>query len=735
MDEQLRIAAKALAEARAQAEVANAQRGALAARLAGSTADDSSGITAADQGLSAPPVEPAAEEPRDEPAIPLPPLLATEHRLQPSEHEVAARMYFAREYSALPPAPGAPLIDPVALPAARDLRNLLVAEHSGDPQLPTVDVIVCVQNPPPQDLLVCLWSVLHKTDRPLRLVLVNDGSDDGTTEYLRLLVELEPSIKLVENLEEPHGYTIAANLGLRAATRRLRRRCSTATRSSPRAGSSGSIACGESDERIGIVGPLSNAASHQSVPELREDGAWATNPLPGLADGRRDGRRRSRGASRARAPRVPFINGYCYVDQARRALDAVGYFDEENFAARLLRGERLQLRARAGRLRLARRRRRVTSSTPSRGRTRPRDATRSPSATTRASSRSTGARRSQPLVDELESGRRSSSRSARRLARRSRPIRRRWPTRSTGAVAATRSSRSSCSRVSAHGGSGGSHSIYQEVSGMRALGVPRADRDPREALGTGRAAAYRRRRGRLRAFADERELPSAPADANVIVATHSESVAMRRRPARRGATIPARLLRPGLRAVLHRRATRRTSSEACDSYAAIPECAAVRQDALALQHRRRAPRRPRRQGRAEHRRAPRSGRRRSAGRSARSRRRDGPAANAASAADARRSRVLEALRDASASRIEVGHFRLLARATCEARPDRSRCSPTTMRHAHPCGGRRTCSIAPTCSSTSRSTRRSAARRSRRWRAAAWRSSRGSAASGSSSRTG
>ena len=40
------------------------------------------------------------------------------------------------------------------------------------------------------------------------------------------------------------------------------------------------VACGEEDDRIGVLGPLSNAASHQSVPELREAGKWATNALP-----------------------------------------------------------------------------------------------------------------------------------------------------------------------------------------------------------------------------------------------------------------------------------------------------------------------------------------------------------------------------------------------------------------------------------------------------------------------
>ncbi len=40
------------------------------------------------------------------------------------------------------------------------------------------------------------------------------------------------------------------------------------------------IACAESDPRIGLVGPLSNTASWQSIPDVRlPDGEWAENPL------------------------------------------------------------------------------------------------------------------------------------------------------------------------------------------------------------------------------------------------------------------------------------------------------------------------------------------------------------------------------------------------------------------------------------------------------------------------
>ena len=97
-----------------------------------------------------------------------------------------------------------------------------------------------------------------------------------------------PRVRLISNPEPPHGYTIAANLGLRAAVGDYIVLLNSDTIVTA-GGSSGSSTCGESDEQIGILGPLSNAASHQSVPEVREDGAWATNPLPAVADRRGHG--------------------------------------------------------------------------------------------------------------------------------------------------------------------------------------------------------------------------------------------------------------------------------------------------------------------------------------------------------------------------------------------------------------------------------------------------------------
>ncbi len=81
---------------------------------------------------------------------------------------------------------------------------------------------------------------------------------------------------------------------------------------------------------IGIVGPLSNAASWQSVPEIiDENGQLAVNKIP--ADFTvEDMDRIAESCSSAKFPRVDLANGFCFGIK-RIVLDTIGIFDEESF--------------------------------------------------------------------------------------------------------------------------------------------------------------------------------------------------------------------------------------------------------------------------------------------------------------------------------------------------------------------------------------------------------------------
>ena len=192
----------------------------------------------------------------------------------------------------------------------------------------SVDVVVCVHNAL-DDVRECIESVLASR-RPVRhrLILVNDGSDAATSTYLRGIAEENTHVELIAESREAEGYTRAANRGLResGADYVILLNSDTVV---PPGWIEGIVECGESDPRIGVIGPLSNAATWQSVPELNVDGKWAVNDLP-HPDGVEESDELIRLLSPKSFPRLPFLNGFCYTIK-RKVLQSVGYLDEQAF--------------------------------------------------------------------------------------------------------------------------------------------------------------------------------------------------------------------------------------------------------------------------------------------------------------------------------------------------------------------------------------------------------------------
>jgi GT2 family glycosyltransferase len=193
------------------------------------------------------------------------------------------------------------------------------------PYQATVDVVVCVHNAL-EDVQRCLESVL-KYLRPVdRLLIVDDGSDTPTRDYLRHFAA-EHQAKLLRN-EAAQGYTIAANRGLHQT-----RADYVVLLNSDTIVTEGwldrLIACAETDDRFGIIGPLSNTASWQSIPEIEDDGDWAENPLPSDVTVEDMGRLVAQYSGRLYVP-MPLLNGFCLCIR-RSVLEDVGYFDEQNF--------------------------------------------------------------------------------------------------------------------------------------------------------------------------------------------------------------------------------------------------------------------------------------------------------------------------------------------------------------------------------------------------------------------
>ena len=190
-----------------------------------------------------------------------------------------------------------------------------------------VDVVVCVHNALAH-VERCLQSVLTRTTVPYRLIIVNDGSDAPTTNRLREIDTTHEVVTLIET-DGPLGYTCAANRGLRAstATNVVLLNSDTIV---PRLWLEDMLECMASGSSVGIVGPLSNAASWQSVPErTASDGRWAVNELP-PGYNVDDYAELVWLSSKRRFPRVDFVNGFCFM-VTRSVIERVGFLDEDTF--------------------------------------------------------------------------------------------------------------------------------------------------------------------------------------------------------------------------------------------------------------------------------------------------------------------------------------------------------------------------------------------------------------------
>jgi O-antigen biosynthesis protein len=410
--------------------------------------------------------------------------------------------------------------DPLSCPCPLDVCGVLCdAESEQEPDEPSVDVVVCVHDAL-EELRACLESLLSKTGRRFRLILINDGSDATTTRFLRAFVDRHPAVTLIVREQPPHGYTIAANRGLEASTSDY-----AILLNSDTVVSAGwlkrLLVRGEADAGVGILGPLSNAASHQSVPEIREGGTWAANPLPDWLTVDGMGLIVERGAPRTDT-HLPFLNGFCYAIK-RSVIDAVGLFDEERFATGYCEENDYSQRARAAGFELA-----VADD----------------AYVYHAKSRSFGvdgradlAKRNYETFLEKHGHREigelvSAMEADRGLASVRAAVAEYSSTPEAIAPLLRDGDRRPLSVVFllpglAHGGSGGSHSIYQEVRGLRGLGVPARIVLPqwdRERA----ASVYEDADEVFQTFTDEEDLAAKTADADVISSTHHKSVALLR---------------------------------------------------------------------------------------------------------------------------------------------------------------------------------------------------------------
>ncbi len=196
------------------------------------------------------------------------------------------------------------------------------------PHQDAVDIVICVHNAL-EDVERCLASILRHTAQPYALILVDDGSDPPTRDFLADFAAQQPHPTLLR-ADTATGYTCAANRGLRRSSAAFVVLLNSDTIVTP-GWLDRLVACAAADPSTGIVGPLSNTASYQSIPAISAGGDWAENPLPegwGI-----DSWAEEIAARSARYyPAMPLLNGFCLLIR-RAVIDAIGYFDEDAFGA------------------------------------------------------------------------------------------------------------------------------------------------------------------------------------------------------------------------------------------------------------------------------------------------------------------------------------------------------------------------------------------------------------------
>jgi len=189
-----------------------------------------------------------------------------------------------------------------------------------------IDIIICVHNAL-EDVKKCLESIKKFTSEPFSMIIVDDGSDEPTKNFLVNSKKNFSNFHLIRN-DIARGYTLSANMGMKESNAKYLILLNSDTIVGPewidRLYRAITL-----EENIGIVGPLSNTASWQSVPELSRNGDWSLNPLPFNVTAEKMSKLVSK-YSGCVLPDVPLLNGFCLMIK-KAVIDQIGYFDEENF--------------------------------------------------------------------------------------------------------------------------------------------------------------------------------------------------------------------------------------------------------------------------------------------------------------------------------------------------------------------------------------------------------------------
>lgn len=192
---------------------------------------------------------------------------------------------------------------------------------------PFVQIVVPVYEAV-RDLNALAESVARHTHSPFELLLVDDGSGVATRGRIAEFQAADPRIRAIANPGNL-GYTRSVNIGLQSCVADA-----VVILNSDVVVTAGWLdklhAALVSAPDVAGVGPVSNAATWQSVPKVKtRSGEWANNPVPvgWTIDTYAD--LVERVADGLRVP-FPLLNGFCGIFR-RDLIVELGWLDDENF--------------------------------------------------------------------------------------------------------------------------------------------------------------------------------------------------------------------------------------------------------------------------------------------------------------------------------------------------------------------------------------------------------------------
>jgi len=186
---------------------------------------------------------------------------------------------------------------------------------------------ICVYNAL-EDVKKAIYSIIAVAEIHDEIIIINDFSNNETKEFLESLSLNEPRINIITN-KKNLGYTKSANKFLKSATGDyfflinsdviLSKNCRNKM-----------LFWGESFPTCGIISPMSNAASWQTIPErFDENGKFLINSLPkGFSIEQFD--KLCAATSSYQKLSIPLLNGFCLLIKSS-VCQKIGYFDEKAF--------------------------------------------------------------------------------------------------------------------------------------------------------------------------------------------------------------------------------------------------------------------------------------------------------------------------------------------------------------------------------------------------------------------